>query len=348
MSGKRLNQTSSEVPLPMPSRRQVLIAGGLAGTGLAVAGLLNGYGRAGLVTGERRGIAFGTVVSIKAVHADEQTLNRGLDAAWAEISEVEAAASLYRETSALSVLNRTGDLAAPPARLIEMVSDACRISQLTDGAFDVTVQPVWMLYAKAHSEGRSARPDELDAARALIGWRGIEVSPDRIRLSRPGMALTLNGIAQGYATGRCLNALSDHGVTDAFLNTGEIGVTGQPAGRPSWTAGIADPRQKDAVFALNGPLNGILATSGDYATTWSADFTHHHILDPKTLRSPPETASVSVLSPSGAMADGLATAFMVMGADKALALAARLEGVEALIVAKDATRRQTAGFPAVA
>ena len=113
----------------------------------------------------------------------------------------------------------------------------------------------------------------------------------------------------------------------------------------AWTAGIADPRREGQYVALAQPLSGILATSGDYATTFSADFSTHHIFDPGTLRSPTQMASVSVLAQSGAHADALATAMMVMPAEKSLELARNLADVEVLLVSKQGEVTRTAGFP---
>ena len=266
-----------------PSRRQVLIAGGLAGGALGVGMFGDVAGRAGLLSAERRGLAFGTIVSLKAVHADAGLLERALDAAWAEIVAVEQAASLFNPESALSRLNRDGTLDSPPDALFALLSAALETAQISDGAFDPTVQPLWGLYAKAFAEGRDVRGDELAAVRPLVGWRGIELDRSRVRFAKPGMAVTLNGIAQGFATERCLAALGAHGVEDAFLNTGEIGISGKRDGDSDWQAAIADPRSKDGAILLKRPLSGILATSGDYATTWSADYSHHHILDPEDI-----------------------------------------------------------------
>ncbi len=325
-----------------PSRRQVLIAGGLVGAGIGVGTIFNA---ANLKTAQRSGIAFGTTVSLKANHADATQLDTALDAAWREITEVEKAASLFRAESALSQLNSAGFIDNPCVTLVQMLKDALDIARLTDGAFDPTVQPLWRVYADAFAAGRAATADEIATASALIGWHDIDVSQKRIQFARPGMALTLNGIAQGFATGRCLAILKVHGIENAFLNTGEIGVAGKRDDRSSWTAAIADPRHPGDYVGLAQPLSGILATSGDYATVWSDDFSHHHILDPQTHRSPTETASVSVLAQSGGMADGLATAMMVMGPEKSLALARRLSGVEALIVTKAGKQSKTDGFP---
>ncbi len=325
-----------------PSRRQVLIVGGIVGSGLT-AGIATITSQS--KTAQRSGIAFGTTVSLKASHTDAAQLNTALDAAWREIGEVEKSVSLFRPESALSRLNSAGFIDSPPETLIQMLTEALSIARLTDGAFDPTVQPLWRVYANAFAAGRTATEDEVATASALIGWRDIDMTPKRIQLARPGMALTLNGVAQGFATERCLAILNDHGIENAFLNTGEIGVAGKRDDRSAWTAAIADPRHPGDYVGLAQPLSGILATSGDYATVWSADFSHHHILDPKTSRSPPQTASVSVLAHSGSMADGLATAMMVMGSEKSLALARRLPGVEALIVTKTGERFMSEGFP---
>ncbi|MBL8881666.1 MAG: FAD:protein FMN transferase [Hyphomicrobium sp.] len=334
-----------------PSRRQVLISGGLLGGALVAGGRMAATvpehtpSALKLKSAQRNGIAFGTKVTLKAAHPDAQVLERALDAAWREIVAIENAASLFRPQSALSRLNAYGELADAPGPLLVMLEHARHISQLTDGAFDATVQPLWHLYANAFAQGRDVRDNELSAVRDVIGWQHVEVEGNRVRLGKPGMAITLNGLAQGHATERCLKALHEAGIENAFVDAGEIGIAGRRDDETAWTAAIADPRTPGSYLGLSQPAAGILATSGDYATVWSADYAQHHIIDPATLHSPPRTASVSVLAPSGALADGLATAMMVMGPEKSLALAAKLTGVEALIVTKSGERFATAHFP---
>lgn len=333
------------VPMHNLSRRQVLIAGGLTGAGVAAGAVWQSRGAGSAITGRRSGVAFGTVVTLKAQHHDQGVLDRALDSAWRELLAVEEAASLFRQASALSRLNREGVLADPPQVLVDMLHQAIEISRLTNGAFDASVQPLWGRYADAQRQGRLPCDAELAALRPLIGWQKIEMTRSRIRLTVPGMAMTLNGLAQGFATERCLGALSAHGIESAFLDTGEIGVAGRNDGGNPWTAAIADPRAPGAFVALAHPLDGVLATSGDYATTWTADFAAHHIIDPETLHSPQRLASVSVLTRNGGLADGLSTAMMVMGPELSLALARTLANVEVLMITKAGERIQTDGFP---
>jgi thiamine biosynthesis lipoprotein len=112
--------------------------------------------------------------------------------------------------------------------------------------------------------------------------------------------------------------------------------------------GVKHPRQADAFAARVALAGRCLSTSGDYETFFTPDFVHHHIFDSATGDSPTALASATVLAPTGLMADGLSTAFMVLGAERALALAAQLPQVDALLIHKDGTTRKTANFPALA
>lgn len=330
--------------LAKPTRRQVLICGGLA-SGLLASGAWSGFGGGfALQAGHRAGIAFGTTVRLRAMHADKRQLEAGLDAAWAEVAEVQKAANLFDPDSALSRLNRDGHIEDAPRALIDLLTAAQEVSRLTNGAFDVTVQPLWSLYENAHRAGRLPQESELAAVRDLIGYRNIAIDGSSVRLAKSGMALTLNGIAQGYATQRCLDALAAHGIADAFLNTGEIGIAGKRDSGEPWTAAIAHPRHAGEYLALARPLAGVLATSGDYATAFTPDLTSNHIFDPHSLHSPRRMATVSVIAKSGAHADALATAMMVMEPEASLALAQRL-GVDVLLADKQGAVSHTPGFP---
>jgi len=159
------------------------------------------------------------------------------------------------------------------------------------------------------------------------------------------MAVTLNGIAQGYAADRALAALRAHGVEHALVDTGEIGTLGRKSGREPWTVGIQHPRRLDAYVQLAKLDGGFLATSGDYETTFTPDYVHHHIFDPKTGRSPETLCSVTVLARTGTEADGLATALFVLGVERGFKLLRRFAGAEAMAVRKDGAVLATRGFP---
>lgn len=283
------------------------------------------------------GIVFGTTISLRVLHEDEHRATTALQAAMTALRDVDRLMSLHRADSQLARLNRNGVLASPDARLVSVLKAAQATAQLTGGAFDVTVQPLW--------DAAIARSD---ARRALtrVDWRRLYVDDTRVALRERGMAVTLNGIAQGYGADVALAALRAHGIAHAMLDTGEFATMGRRDDGQPWTLAVRDPRDENALAHVLQADGRALATSGDYETAFSADFSRHHIFDPKTGQSPQELASVSVLAPTGMQADALSTACMVLGAEASLQLAARVPGVDVLCIGKHGERQRSAGFPA--
>ena len=282
---------------------------------------------------ERTLLGFGSTLWLRAAHDDVATVEAGLDAAVAAVRHVERQMSLFDPDSALCRLNRDGVLHGPHPDLVAVLTLAQRLSAASAGAFDVTVQPLWRAWADAHRAGRLPTVRELQQARRLVGWRGLQIHPDRLQLARPGMALTLNGIAQGFAADLASARLQSHGIRDALLNTGEWVALGQAPQATPGRRGVADPRAADAVLATLAADGRAIACSSDDKLAFSADLRHHHILDPRTGGSPPALASVVVAAPTCALADAL-TKVMFMGtADDALALAQRWR-VDVLAVEK--------------
>jgi thiamine biosynthesis lipoprotein len=305
-----------------------------------------GLDAAGWVTARKSAFAFGARVSMTVLHSDPKAAEKALAAALDELARVEAVMSLYRPESQISHLNRTGCLVRPAPDLVTVLAKALEISEKSAGAFDVTVQPLWETYARnAASSHRIPPPEEVNEARRKVDWRRLSVSPDEVCLKGQGMAVTLNGIAQGFAADRVLAVLRAHGVEHALVDTGEIGTLGAKASGEPWTVGIQHPRQPDAYIEMTRIHDRCMATSGDYATTFSEDRVHHHIFDPATGRSPEQLASVTVLAPTALDADALSTAIFVLGADRGTELLKSFRGTDAMLVLKEGRTLATPGFP---
>ncbi len=292
----------------------------------------------------RRSWALGSDVSMTILGAATARADRALDAAFAELETVERVMSLYRADSQLCRLNRDGVLDRPHPSLVEVLLAARETSRQSDGAFDVTVQPLWELFSSSSRRGELPTDEEISAARESVDWRAVEIGRDRIRLHAPVRAVTLNGIAQGFAADRAVAALRQHGIEHALVNSGEVGCLGCKPGGKEWTVGVQHPRVADAYVSL-AALNGrSLATSGDYETKFSEDFSKNHIFDPRTGLSPSELASASILAPTAMQADALSTVAMVLGPERTLALIESLPSVDALLVLKNGRSLQTPGF----
>lgn len=250
------------------------------------------------------GTGLGTALSLRLVGGTPAQARRTLARVGREIARIEAMASLHRD-SALTRLNRDGHLAHPSEELLALLALADQVHDATGGAFDPTVQP---LYA-ALADGR--RPD-----RALIGWERVRISAEEIRLDR-GQALTLNGIAQGWAADRIAGILAQEGYGRALIDMGEARALGlREDGRP-WRAEIATPQ--GVGLARVDLCDRALATSSPSGTRIGAAGLPH-ILGPQGQA--PVWNTVSVSAPGAALADALSTAFCLMGRpaiDRALA-----------------------------
>lgn len=321
------------------SRRRFLkiVAGAGLATGLG-AGLtrrLRPEPSAGRVTETRA--MMGVVVNLTVAAPNTAAAQNAVEATFAEMARLIAIFDHRRPHNPLARLNRHGELAAPPPELVDVLTLSRHYSALTGGAFDVTVKPLF----DAHRAGRAVEP-----FRRLVDYGGLHVGHSAITLSRPGMAVTLDGIAKGRVVDGAVATLRRLGFPHVLVEAGgDLVAHGRCGDGAPWRIGVTHPRQGAATLTSLALTGRAAATSGDYAHTFSADYSQHHILDPRRGRSPAELASVTVLAPTAADADALSTAALVLGPDAGLALLERLPHVEGLLVTKEMSTRYTTHFP---
>jgi len=298
-------------PRPVTRRRVLQIIATASGLALA------GGARAALVAPASvahtwRGVALGARASITICHQDAGNARRLLQRCVADIRRLEDVLSLYRPGSAITQLNRRGYIDHPPPDLVHLLSMARSYGEVTGGAFDPTVQPLWTLYAShfAKPSADASGPDErsIEQARAMVDYRNMSLGTARIDFARFGMSITLNGIAQGFITDRVSDLLRNEGFDDVLVDLGEIRGMGRHAeGRP-WTVGIEDPTTARTVDRLTVEDQAV-ATSAGFTTRFDQDGRHHHLFDPKTGTSTRRYRAITVTAPTATMADALSTAF---------------------------------------
>ena len=187
-------------------------------------------------------------------HPDRRVAERAVAQCVAEIERLEQAFSLYRDDSEIVRLNCHGYLEAPSHDLLALLSECQSFSELSGGAFDVTVQPLWNVYA-AHFFGSASpspqgpEPRAIAEALALVDWQGVDIAFRRISLARPGMGLTLNGIAQGYLTDRIADILRVNGCDRVLADMGrsEILLVGCRPDGQAWRIALTDPLASERV-----------------------------------------------------------------------------------------------------
>ena len=257
-----------------------------------------------------RGAALGAATSMRLVGISPDAARPVFLDVERELTRLEAIFSLYRPGSELDRLNATRRLRSPSPELLAVLSTSDRLNRATGGAFDPTVQPLFTASALAVARGRRPTREEIRSARELVGWGSVRFDSTEVRLERPGAALTLNGIAQGYITDRIAALLRDRGLTDVLVDMGEVAALGTGPGGRFWQAGIADTSGsvrrritlRDRALATSSPQSTLLDPAGELG----------HIFDPKTGTGATQLTLVSVSAHRADVADGLSTALCAL------------------------------------
>ena len=259
-----------------------------------------------------QGVALGADAELRLYHPNRAVAERLVNESLAEISRLEKIFSVYQNDSQISRLNRAGSLHSPSADLLALLSQSQSIHSLTNGAFDPTVQVLWQRYAQHFRQHpRSNVAPNVQAALRQVGLQNVQMDGQKIIFAKPNMAITLNGIAQGYITDRITQLLQRAGLQHALVNMGELRHLDTLKQHPEF-AKIKNPR--GAGILPNHKIllqNQALATSSGYGTPFDANGKFTHLFDPRTGSSAPRYQSISVLANTATMADALSTAFAV-------------------------------------
>ncbi len=247
-----------------------------------------------------RGVALGAPASLRLEGVTATDAAPIFAAVEAELDRLEAIFSLYRPESELSRLNASGLLKHPSPELLGLLSLCDVLQDVSEGAFDPTIQPLWS--ALAHGAGEL----DLQTAQEAVGWQKVSVTRDEIQLPVPGVAsITLNGIAQGEITDRIANLLRSFGLQNVLVNMGEIAGLGNRSDGAAWQVGLAGPN--DVVLTSIELRNRAVATSVPDAMRLTDR--SGHIFDPRSRQVFHDAVSVS--APTAAIADGLSTTLCV-------------------------------------
>ena len=287
----------------------------------------------------------GTFARVVAVANHSSVANSAVEAAFAELRNVDKLMSDYKSDSEISRVNR--DAFRSPVKVsnatFEVLQKAIYFSELSDGAFDVTVGPlvdIWRQAAEANSIPTEA---ELQQAGSKVGYEKLLLDANEmsVRFDAEGMRLDLGGIAKGYAIDKAIEAMQKEGAIGGMVDIGgDIRCFGVPTkGKTHWLIGLQDPNKaQDWLAAGETSLvlklrDEAIATSGDYRRFVLVDGQKYsHIVNIKTGRGSKGLSSVTIICKNAIDADALATAVSVMGPQKALAMIEKLPDAEAILI----------------
>ena len=283
---------------------------------------------------------------------DAALADQALTTAMARVAALDKALSDYDLESELSRLSLTSTVPDPKSAAAAVfpavkVSDdlwtvlACsqQISELSEGAFDVTVGPLTKLWRRARRQKALPERELFEPAKAAVGYRSLQLDPQArtARLLKPNMRLDLGAIAKGYAADEALAAMRKLGITRALVRaSGDIACGEAPPGEAGWRIGIApiDPDETPSRFVRLA--NRAISTSGDSRQHLEIDGKRYsHIIDPRTGLGVEGRSSVSVIAPRGITADGLATAVSILGPERGMDLIGKTDGAAFLMIMED-------------
>ena len=289
---------------------------------------------------ERTFASMGSELRLTAWTADEPAANAAFETVFQEFDRLEGLMSTWREHSEVQSLNAAAGKHPVPAgtEIRNVLQAAHQVSEWTGGRFDVTfgvMSGLWK-FDYQNQDGSIPDPREVARRRAFINYRDLVVDEraGTAFLRREGMVVNLGGIGKGYAVDRAADILRNRGFHDFMIQFGgDMYAAGRSGDRP-WKLGVQDPRgPADRIFAEMELSDRTFSTSGDYARFFIKDGRrYHHILDPATGSPAEGCRSVTIVTGSAAVADGLSTGVFILGPEAGMALIERLPEVEGVIV----------------
>jgi thiamine biosynthesis lipoprotein len=289
----------------------------------------------------------GTRVRVEFWLEDEGDADVLMSAAMAEFDRIEAVMSTYIDSSEVSRINAQA-INRPQSvseELYALLDVALQLSEISNGAFDITFDSVGYLY----DYRAGSYPDALEIAAKIdaVDYQKVQLDEARmtVRFLSPDMRINLGGIAKGFAVEQVTKILKDGGVEHALVSAGgDMHLLGDRHGE-RWVIGVRDPDDKEGLFTRLSLADEAVSTSGDYERFFMEDgVRYHHILDPVSGKPAQGVRSVTIVGADATLTDGLSTAVFVLGPEAGMQLVAEMDGYEALIILADGTWYYSGGL----
>ena len=285
------------------------------------------------------GLTQGTFFNIAYYgNQDNEQIKQGIDSI---LKAIDNCFSLWNENSTTVRINK-GENVVVDKMFREVFTQSQEISTLTEGAFDITIGELVKLHGFANKERRTLSDEEIRSLLQFVDYNKVSIDANGHLVKQSNTELDFNAIVQGYSTDVISDYLISKGINNFIVNVGgEVYAQGTKPNNQSWTVAIEEPASdslSDVTYKYVIELkNQSVVTSGSYRKYYEKNgVKYSHIIDPRTGKPVTHTLlSVSVLANKSYMADGLATAFMVMGLDKAKAFLDKHKQYEAYFIYSD-------------
>ena len=295
----------------------------------------------------RARLSMGTFAAITVMHPSRTEADEVIGKAFDEMNRVSRLLNRYQSASAIGTLNRDGHLSDIPREVSEVIARSLYFHRASGGAFDITVKPLVDLY-KEHFAAYNSPPSEAAVTKVLdlVDASAVRFDGRTIRFTKEGMGITLDGIAKGYIIDCGAKVIERHGIKHALINAGgDIRAVGGKGSSTPWKVAIQNPDKDGPYVDAITMVNGAIATSGNYEIYFDEEKLYHHIVNPRTGRSPLQSTSVTVLALNVMDADALSTAVFVMEPVAGKQFVEKMPKTECLILTSDNKKSMSSRWP---
>ena len=292
----------------------------------------------------------GTRFEITVVAPNEEIGYINIDEAVSEIERIERLISSWNEKSETSLINKNAGIKPVKVsrELFNLIERAIKISEITDGAFDITYASMDQIWKFDGSMDKKPTADEIKNSVAKVGYQKLVLDAENATVFLPekGMKIGFGAIGKGYAADKAKDLLVSKEVKGGIINaSGDLTTWGTKVTGEKWLVGIANPLSKDKVFSWLPVVESSVATSGNYEKYIIIDGEKYsHIIDPRTGYPTRGINSVSIFAKQAELCDALATAVFTMGRDVGLHMINQIDGVEAVIVDSENKVHRSSGI----
>ncbi|MCR4321002.1 MAG: FAD:protein FMN transferase [Candidatus Brocadiaceae bacterium] len=291
-------------------------------------------------------MVMGTFAEVSIYSNDENTAGKAIEESLDEMERMDRIMSNYKKESELSRLNKKAVKSPVPCNgeLLDVIEQSQYYSELSGGAFDITVSPIVALWGFFREKGNMPPDKEIERLLPAVSYKNIVINksnnpkkPATIFLKNTQTQIDLGAIGKGYAVDKALEIIRKYGINNGCINLGgNIYVLGTPPGKNAWKIGVQHPRDGNEILGYLELRNEATATSGDYERFFEFDGKRYsHIINPQTGRPVSGTLATTIVAPAGTAVDALSTIVFVLGHEKGMELIKKIPNADAMIAYED-------------
>ncbi|WP_316829847.1 FAD:protein FMN transferase [Pedobacter aquatilis] len=287
---------------------------------------------------KRTTILMGGRFDISIVADNREIAEDNIDTVIAEISRIEYLISDWKPNSEVSAVNNNAGIkpVKVSAEVLALAERAINLSEITNGAFDVSFAAMDKIWKFDGSMKEMPSPEEIKKSVEKVGYRNIIIdkAQSTIFLKLKGMKIGFGALGEGYAADRCREMMLARGIKAGIVNaSGDMSTWGKNPDGKNWTIGITNPMKEDTIFAVVPMKQNAIVTSGSYRKFVEFNGKRYaHIINPATGYPSTGLISVTIMGPSAEVANGLSTSTMVLGPDAGKKLIEKFPGYSYLMV----------------